>query len=760
MEGRPEASYVTKKTSLRRIILTGGGIISDAVDRVNRITFHALNLLTYFYLQRLHNHVNFRSHLDIPPPNRALIYLAMRVVSFTDDNRGKLTTNPYHGQLTSFYEQYYAPLLGDDQPTSRSHIGRLLDLKAKELETNVKNNIQFQFLNRLFEVVNTQLGVKEFLSELEDRTDLPEEQRKSFKKDFFSEVKDLKDDLMEGTTTCLEEYRHIVGYDRQTYLPDMKVSVPYDLKADPLSFFAGFMNLHRQLKGKFRFLPLMDSIIPKNIMFDTEALQQLFQIPAITSRDVTWNQIFKVRNHRDFKMKGRTFHYLLHTDGLGASLVFQDLKGRVRKYMPRGRSRKKKKSKKWKDAPISKYMPTIPILPDDLELLETEILPSPIIESILRIAERAKNPPPSPPSEKFEVAAPSIPYHMFFSDVRAVPVNPNRFKLPIPARPSKPTKSSKKQKDPNLYVQPKDIRGKTIVGIDPNKEDLLSMVGKGLTSKPDGRLTTFRYTKCQKNFETRSRKNRKQRDKMARETFITNPVSGVRSSIKQLETTIPTKKTADPDQFRAYLQEKIRVSYLLANYYRQEIFRKMKWHTFINTQRSEAKLINNFASTYGQPGKVIVCFGDYNQANLKHCEPVKGKYYRDLFKRNGYEVFLVDEHRTSITCHECLGELEHCIWRRSSRPWVRERNTRAYPVHGLLRCKTCLQGRRKWNRDVNAARNILGLAICAFHGQDRPKQLQHQKKKSGPAIAGQVQQGLGTASIQGWSMSYANPTLG
>jgi hypothetical protein len=216
---------------------------------------------------------------------------------------------------------------------------------------------------------------------------------------------------------------------------------------------------------------------------------------------------------------------------------------------------------------------------------------------------------------------------------------------------------------------------------------------------------------------------------------VVETFSGVRSSIKELETSIPTKKTADPDQFKIYLERKIRVSYLLSEYYEQEIFRKMRWHTFINTQRSEAKLINRFASIYGQPGKVIVCFGDYDQVHLKHCEPVKGKYYRELFRRNGYETFLVDEHKTSITCHDCEGRLEHCVWRSSPRPWVRKRNPTAYPVHGLLRCKTCLQGRRKWNTDLNAARNILRLALCAFNGLDRPECFQ-RKKNSGPAIAG------------------------
>jgi transposase len=286
-------------------------------------------------------------------------------------------------------------------------------------------------------------------------------------------------------------------------------------------------------------------------------------------------------------------------------------------------------------------------------------------------------------------------------------------------------------------VHERSIEGKTIVAIDPNKEDIISAIGEGLKPNPDKpeHLAKFRYTKCQKNFETRSRADKRLRNKMAEETLIDDPLSEVRRSVKQLETSIPTRKTADPYQFMIFLKEKIRVSYLLSSYYRREVFRKMKWHTYINTQRSEAKMLNNFASIYGESKDVIVCFGDYDQGHLKHCEPVKGKYYRDLFQRSGYEVYLVDEYKTSITCHDCEGRLEHVLKRRSPRPWVK--SEKEYPVHGLFGCKTCLGGKRRWNRDLNASRNILRLALCAFHGQERPECFRRKVNQSGPAIAGQ-----------------------
>jgi hypothetical protein len=80
MARKPEASYTTKKTSLQGIISSGGDRISDAVFRVDRIAFHALNLLTFFYLEKLQGYLDYRYDWDMPIPNYDMIYLSMRVV--------------------------------------------------------------------------------------------------------------------------------------------------------------------------------------------------------------------------------------------------------------------------------------------------------------------------------------------------------------------------------------------------------------------------------------------------------------------------------------------------------------------------------------------------------------------------------------------------------------------------------------------------------------------------------------------------------
>ncbi len=157
----------------------------------------------------------------------------------------------------------------------------------------------------------------------------------------------------------------------------------------------------------------------------------------------------------------------------------------------------------------------------------------------------------------------------------------------------------------------------------------------------------------------------------------------------------------------------------------QPRFRKAKWHTFINTQRSEAKMLQNFEATFGSPDQVVVGFGDWEQRQgLKlHLEPTKGKGMRKLLRKAGYPVALVDEHRTSCQCHHCKAEEARCekfLWVENPRPWRREQYPRVLR-HGLVKCTTC---GRWWNRDANSALNMELIMRQQALGFERPTYLQ------------------------------------
>jgi hypothetical protein len=62
-------------------------------------------------------------------------------------------------------------------------------------------------------------------------------------------------------------------------------------------------------------------------------------------------------------------------------------------------------------------------------------------------------------------------------------------------------------------------------------------------------------------------------------------------------------------------------------------------------------MINKFKKIFGDTNGIVVCFGDFEQRkHMKYKEPIKGKDIRSLFKKSGYDIYLVDEFRTSCKC--------------------------------------------------------------------------------------------------------------
>jgi transposase len=108
-------------------------------------------------------------------------------------------------------------------------------------------------------------------------------------------------------------------------------------------------------------------------------------------------------------------------------------------------------------------------------------------------------------------------------------------------------------------------------------------------------------------------------------------------------------------------------------------------------------------------------------------EPIKGKSIRKLFRENGYELYLVDEFRTSCMCSICkteigIGRCEKFQIRENPKPY----KSGNILCHGLIKCQTCLG---VWNRDVNGATNIYRIAKNAINGLERPKYLCRVKKR-------------------------------
>jgi hypothetical protein len=252
------------------------------------------------------------------------------------------------------------------------------------------------------------------------------------------------------------------------------------------------------------------------------------------------------------------------------------------------------------------------------------------------------------------------------------------------------------------------LQGKKIVGIDPGKEDLIYCVD---AASKDANI--FRYSQNQRRKETKMKKYRNIMLGMK-----TKQING--KSVIEYETELSkhNRKTLGIEKFKEYVGEKNRVNNILFGFYAKQLFRKLKFGRYINAKRNEQKMISNFKEIYGNPDEVVICIGDWEQRqHMKYKEPTIGKGMRTLFRRNKYQVYLVDEHKTSCRCSKCEGGIcEKFMVRENPRP----NKDGLRLVHGLLRCKS---GCGAWNRDRNGSTNIYKIASRAISNLPRPSYL-------------------------------------
>ena len=117
---------------------------------------------------------------------------------------------------------------------------------------------------------------------------------------------------------------------------------------------------------------------------------------------------------------------------------------------------------------------------------------------------------------------------------------------------------------------------------------------------------------------------------------------------------------------------------------------------------------------FGPPDEVVICIGDWEQKQpRKFMEPVKGKGFRNLFRKARYKLYLVDEFRTSCKCSACeVGDCSTFRKVENPKPYRDGHILR----HGLVKCQTCS---RLWNRHTNASSNIWKVARNAIKGDQR-----------------------------------------
>jgi len=259
------------------------------------------------------------------------------------------------------------------------------------------------------------------------------------------------------------------------------------------------------------------------------------------------------------------------------------------------------------------------------------------------------------------------------------------------------------------------LQNKKIVAIDPGKCDLIYCVDDDKKE-----ANKFRYSQDQRRKETKKKKYSKIQLELKKEKINGKTIIEWETELSKLN-----RKSLNIQKFKGYIQKKSEINGVLFKFYETYIFRKLRLQSYRNTKKSEQKMINQFKKVFGNEKDVVVCFGDYEQKqHMKFKEATKGKGMRTLFRKAGFQTYLVDEFRTSCMCSNCeIGICKKTMVRKNPKPY----RTGNIIVHGLICCKN---GCGYWNRDVNGATNIYKIAYNAINNKERPNYLSRRNNLS------------------------------
>ncbi|KAI9319604.1 hypothetical protein BX666DRAFT_2150619 [Dichotomocladium elegans] len=230
----------------------------------------------------------------------------------------------------------------------------------------------------------------------------------------------------------------------------------------------------------------------------------------------------------------------------------------------------------------------------------------------------------------------------------------------------------------------REIAGRCVT-VDPGRRDMLYCVHERTTSLEPVKL---RYTKQEQDKIRKTKKHRRliQRLKDQDEEVVR----------AELDLSGFWSNTLEVDDYSRFLVARADQTAVLQQFYGSTgttqnpgrfLMRKLRLSSTFNKHRADLKLITELKRKFGETAVFVM--GNWSALHAKYHDPIRGKGFRMLLRKNGFEVFLIDEYKMSKCCPTCLNESLSTYKRvPNPRPARRGREDRwrsEVICHGLLR---------------------------------------------------------------------------
>jgi hypothetical protein len=243
------------------------------------------------------------------------------------------------------------------------------------------------------------------------------------------------------------------------------------------------------------------------------------------------------------------------------------------------------------------------------------------------------------------------------------------------------------------------LKDRNIVGCDPGKHSLVYMMDK--------KGNKLEYTASQRKIESYGKRNQR---------ILLQEKKKHKIIEKETILSIQNSKSVNYDKFKIYLVEKDKLNKETIEFYKKEVWRKMKFRQYSYGKKSIDTFLNKIKETFGE--NILIGYGNWSRTSqMKYTMPTMNKGLRKLIHKK-YDTITINEFYTSQKCCECRKDLKH----------YKDKN--GGEIYRLFTCSNCVSCENKnivfRTRDKNSAINILNLTECWIHNQTRPVEFQFQ----------------------------------
>ena len=237
------------------------------------------------------------------------------------------------------------------------------------------------------------------------------------------------------------------------------------------------------------------------------------------------------------------------------------------------------------------------------------------------------------------------------------------------------------------------LKERNIVGCDPGKRSLVYMMDK------NGKK--LQYTAPQRKKESKAKCNE-------RILLLERKKNGIIE--KETHLSLQNSKSVDYNKFKMYLVEKDKLNKETTEFYKRDVWRKMKFRQYSYGKKSIDTFLNKIKETFGE--NILIGYGNWSRSSqMKHFMPTMNKGLRKLIHKK-YDTITINECNTSKKCCDCNNDLEYY------------KDKEGKKVFRLLVCSNCVSCENKKivfrTRDANSSINIMKLTQSWIEKQERP----------------------------------------